>query len=156
MMRGVFATVDHRKLMELKNSGAVDAKLATVSAQIEFLKLRREIKLAREGSRKKGFFSWLFDVTLPIDKQVDLMFPTRAELVNHLLAVSTPSPLCPITEKQRERMLFLDKAAAYCLEAEVILGMFKRHHEIIVDRDTSEVVEWIIQNQKNLRSLKEV
>lgn len=152
MEKGIFATVEHRKLMELKNCGATDDSRLEDLAQLAFLELKGLIKERRAGKEEKGFFARVFNLRLPVDKEVDLMFTTREELIDHLSAIEVPSELCPITEEERENFFFLDRAARYAKEGQKVLDMFKRHHDVIVDSDRSLVVEWILQNHNRVRA----
>lgn len=153
MDKGIFATVEHRKLMELKNCGAVCPDLLEARAQMAFLGLRSNIKYVRARDREKKGFLWkLLNSPLPVDTEVDLMFSTRQELVEHIEAIEVPSELCPLGEDQKEDLLFLDRAARYAKEAQKVLDMFKRHHEVIVDSDRSLVIEWILQNSTRIRA----
>ncbi|QYC52442.1 ATP-dependent Clp endopeptidase, proteolytic subunit [Salmonella phage SSBI34] len=150
--QGIYATVEHRKLMELKNSGAVDSDQLELLANIKFCHIKSEIKsIRRQQKEDKGWFFKLMDLSLPIDQEVDLMFTTRQELVDHLVAIDVPSDLCPITDTDKEEFLFFDRAARYAAEARRVLDMFKRHHEVIVDSDRSMVIEWILQNAQRIR-----
>lgn len=150
MDKGIFATVEHRKLMELKNSGAVDVDLLIGAAYWSFVETRNLIKKNRHGSKPKGFFARFLSVG-SIDQEVDIMFETRQDLVDHLNAVNVPTTLCPITEAEKEQFLFIDRAARYGEEARKILDMFKRHHEVIVDSDRSMVIEWVLNNAPRIR-----
>lgn len=152
MDKGIFATVEHRKLMELKNCGAVDAVRLEDLADLIFYNLKDGIKERRSEETTKGFFGRLFNLRMPINQEVDLMFPKRQDLVDHLSAVDVPSDLCPITEDQKERFLTIDRAARYADEAAKILDMFKRHNEVIVDSDRSQVIEWILNNHIRIRN----
>lgn len=152
MDKGIFATVEHRKLMELKNCGATDAVALEDLARLEFVTVKDRIKEVRAVDKPKGFFARLFDLSLPIDREVDLMFGSRQELIDHLVAVDVPTDLCPITETDKERLVFIDRAAKYAIEAQKILDMFKRHHEVIVDSDRSVIIDWVLQNQVRIRA----
>lgn len=152
MDKGIFATVEHRKLMELKNCVPRPPRMEYL-ADLVFLNLKDQIKAVRGDRKSGGFFSRLFSFDMPINQEVDLMFPERKDLVSHLKALGkVPSELCPITEEERERFLFLDRAALYSEEAEKVLDMFKRHHEVIVDSDRSQLIDWIIQNNVRIRN----
>lgn len=152
MDKGIFATVEHRKLMELKNCGVVDAERMEDLAELLFFNLKEEVKEKRAGEAPKGFFQHLFNLRMPVNQEVDLMFPNRQDLVDHLSAIDVPSDLCPITEEQKERFLTIDRAARFAGEAQKVLDMFKRHHEVIVDSDRSQVIEWILQNHIRVRT----
>lgn len=153
MERGIFATVEHRKLMELKNSGAVDADTLEMLAHNKFRKVKAAIVAGRKiNEEKKSRILRFLTLTLPIDQEVELMFTTRQELVSHLDAVEVPTRLCPIDKEMKESLLFLDRAALYAQEAREVLDMFRRHNEVIVDPDRSTVVEWILQNAHKVRS----
>lgn len=152
MDKGIFATVEHRKLMELKNSGAVDAEGLEQLAETIFLDIKEEIILIRKQRANTGFWYNLFSLSLPVEKEVEIMFSSREELVDHLSEIDVPSELCPITKETKELFLFVDRAARYAGEAQKILDMFKRHHEVIVDSDRSQVIEWILQNQIRVRT----
>lgn len=151
MDKGIFATVEHRRLMELKNCGAIDATVLSGLAELMFINVKEDIKVRRE-TVKQNWFSRLVSFDLPVDQQVELMFPERKDLVLHLSEVDVPTELCPIDESSKQRLLFLDRAALYACEAQKVLDMFKRHHEVIVDSDRSLVIEWILQNQAAIRS----
>ena len=152
MDRGIFAVVEHRKLMELKNCGAVDADRLEGLARLRFSMLKEEIKEIRGRTDKDiGWFRKLVSLTMPIDKEVDLMFGTRKELVDHLSAVDVPTDLCPLTQTQKDEFLFIDRAAMYAVEARKILDMFKRHNEVIVNSDHSVVIDWLLQNSYKIR-----
>ncbi|QUL77193.1 hypothetical protein A71_36 [Escherichia phage A7_1] len=154
MDKGMYATVDHRKLMELKNCGAIVPDRIEEIATALFEELRFGIKTLRKNNDEyRGWFSRLFLGSLSIDQEVDIMFSTRAELIEHLSAIEVPSKLCPITEELKEQIIFLDRAALYTAEAAKILDMFKRHHEVIVDSDHSVVVDWVLQNATRIRTL---
>lgn len=152
MDQGIFATVEHRKLMELKNCGATDATRLEDLANEAFLNIKGFITAVRRQEVKKGFLHRLFNLSMPIEQEVDLMFTNRQELVDHLVSVKLPTKLCPITNEDRDNLLFIDRAAAYAVEAQKVLDMFKRHHEVIVDSDRSLIIEWILQNQNRIRA----
>lgn len=152
MDKGIFATVEHRKLMELKNCGAVDAARLEDLAEVLFLDMKEEIIAVRKLHVKTGFFARLFNLSMPVEQEVALMFSKREELIEHLTAIEVPSDLCPVTAESKEKILFIDRAARYAAEAQKILDMFKRHHEVIVDSDRSQVIEWILQNHVRVRT----
>lgn len=152
MDKGIFATVEHRKLMELKNCGAVDAARLEDLAEVLFLNMKEEISAIRKLSVKTGFFARLFNLSMPVDQEVALMFSKREELIEHLTAIEVPSDLCPVTTEDKEKLLFIDRAARYAVEAQKVLDMFKRHHEVIVDSDRSQVIDWILQNHVRVRA----
>lgn len=153
MERGIFATVEHRKLMELKNSGAVDADTLEMLAQDVFKEVKASIVKARkEKEHSKSAIVRFLTLSLPMEKEVELMFTTRQELVDHLSAVEVPTRLCPINAELKEKLLFIDRAALYAYEAREVLDMFRRHNEVIVDPDRSVVIEWILQNSWKVRS----
>lgn len=152
MDKGIFATVEHRKLMELKNCGAVDAARLEDLAELLFLDMKEEIIAIRKLHVKAGFFARLFNLSMPVDQEVSLMFSKREELIEHLTAIEVPSELCPVTEESKEKILFIDRAARYAAEAQKVLDMFKRHHEVIVDSDRSQVIDWILQNHVRVRT----
>lgn len=152
MDKGIFATVEHRKLMELKNCGAVDAARLEDLAEVLFLDMKEEIIAVRKLHVKTGFFARLFNLSMPVEQEVTLMFSKREELIEHLTAIEVPSDLCPVTAESKEKILFIDRAARYAAEAQKILDMFKRHHEVIVDSDRSQVIEWILQNHVRVRT----
>ncbi|AFH21106.1 hypothetical protein CL97_gp222 [Cronobacter phage CR9] len=152
MDKGIFATVEHRKLMELKNCGAVDAARLEDLAEVLFLNMKEEIIAVRKLDTKKGFWGRLFNLSMPVEQEVPLMFSTRQELVDHLSEIEVPSLLCPVTEEAKERLVFVHRAAKYAEEAVKILDMFKRHHEVIVDSDRSQVIDWILQNHVRVRT----
>lgn len=151
MDKGIFAAVEHRKLMELKNCGAVDADRLEGLAELLFLNMKEEIIAVRKITVKKGLWSWL-SPSMSIEQEVNLMFSTREEIVDHLSDIDVPSELCPVTAEAKERLIFVDRAARYAAEAQKILDMFKRHHEVIVDSDRSQVVDWILQNHTRIRT----
>lgn len=155
MEKGIFATIDHRKLMVLKNCGILEIdRLEQLASQV-FISLKCKIKDVR--LEKQGSKSWLDKLltfqAYPIQQEVDMMFSNRTELVDHLSEINVPSELCPITQEEKDELILVDRAVRYVKEAEKILDMFKRHHEVIVDTDHSVVVEWVIQNAPNIRSL---
>lgn len=153
MDKGIFATVEHRKLMELKNCGAVVPERLEELADLAFIGLKGVIKNVRSQARgEQGFFARMFSTAMTVDQEVDLMFTTREELIDHLSAVEVPTDLCPLTDPQKEDLIFLDRAARYSLEASKILDMFKRHHEVIVDSDRSLVIEWVLLNSNRIRA----
>ncbi|QQG33513.1 hypothetical protein [Pectobacterium phage PcCB7V] len=152
MDKGIFATVEHRKLMELKNCGAVDAERLEDLTELLFLNMKEEIIALRKQNVKTGFWYKLFNLSMPIDQEVNLMFSKRQEIVDHLSDIEVPSELCPVTSEAKDRLLFIDRAARYAVEAQKILDMFKRHHEVIVDSDRSQVIEWILQNHIRVRT----
>lgn len=152
MDKGIFAAVEHRKLMELKNCGAVDAARLEDLAELLFLNMKEEIIAVRKLHVKTGFWYKLFNLSMPVEQEVELMFSKRQEIVDHLSDIEVPSELCPVTAETKERLLFIDRAARYAKEAQKILDMFKRHHEVIVDSDRSQIVEWILQNHIRIRS----
>lgn len=153
MDKGIFATVEHRKLMELKNCGAVHPERLEELAAMIFIGLKGCIKNTRGQERnQQGFFKKIFESAIHIDREVDLMFTTRGEFIEHLDSVRVPTVLCPISEDQKEQLLFVDRAARYAAEAAKILDMFKRHHEVIVDSDRSVVIEWLLQNSARIRT----
>lgn len=152
MGRGIFATVEHRKLMELKNCGAVDVDALELLATIKFESVKETIiHVRKKAKREKGAFQRFFDLSLPVAREVEMMFTTRPELVEHLNAVEVPTRLCPVTQSIKDDFLFFDRAARYSLEAREILDMFKRHHEVVVDPERSAVVDWILQNSQRIR-----
>lgn len=151
MDKGIFATVEHRRLMELKNCGAIDAVQLAGLAELMFIDIKGVIKVRRAGV-KQSWIARLLSSDLPMEQQVDLMFPERKDLVLHLSEIDVPSELCPIEDEVKQRFLFLDRAARYAREAHKVLDMFKRHHEVIVDSDRSLVIEWVLQNQAAIRS----
>lgn len=151
MDKGIFATVEHRRLMELKNCGAIDCVQLAGLAELMFFDIKDAIKERRASGEKKSWFYRLVSCDLPIEQQVDLMFPERKDLVLHLSEVDVPSELCPIEDDLKKRFLFLDRAARYAREAQKVLDMFKRHHDVIVDSDRSLVIEWVLQNQAAIR-----
>lgn len=152
MDKGIFATVEHRKLMELKNCGAVDAARLDDLAEVLFLNMKEEIVAVRKLHVKAGFLSRLFNLSMPIEQEVALLFSKREELIEHLAAIEVPSDLCPVTAESKEKILFIDRAARYAIEAQKVLDMFKRHHEVIVDSDRSQVIDWILQNHVRIRT----
>lgn len=152
MDRGIYATVEHRKLMELKNCGVLSEERLEQLAQSIFIGVRAEIKDAREMAEdNRGFFARLFSLELPIRHQVVLMFPDRATLTEHLVAVDVPTHLCPITEESKEQMIFASRAEVFGESARKVLDMFKRHHDVVVDSDRSLAIEWILQNAGRIR-----
>lgn len=153
MERDIFAVIEHRKLMELKNSGAVDAYTLDMFAEEIFKKVKAEIVAVRKSREKdKSKLARFFSFSFSIEKDVDLMFTTRGELVSHLSAVEVPTRLCPISQELKDQLLFIDRAALYAHEAREILDMFKRHNEVIVDQYLSTVVDWILQNAYKVRT----
>lgn len=152
MDSGIFATVEHRKLMELKNCGAVCPAELEDKAQLAFIEVKDKIKEVRkESNGKKHFLIRLVQPTMPVEREVDLMFETRQELIDHLVMVDVPTELCPILQEEKEHLIFLDRAARYASEGQKILDMFKRHHDVIVDSDRSLIVEWLLQNSQKIR-----
>ena len=91
MDKGIFATVEHRKLMELKNCGAVDAARLEDLAELLFLDMKEEIINVRKLRVKPGFWAKLFDLSMPVEQEVHLMFSKRQELVDHLADIEVPS-----------------------------------------------------------------
>lgn len=154
MERGIFAVVEHRKLMELKNSGAVDVEVLEELAQTAFESVKAVIVQERKNERaKKSLIAKFFSNAISIDREVELMFTTRQELVDHLAVVDVPSRLCPISEDLKESLLFIDRAALYAREARQVIDMFRRHNEVIVDPDRSAVIDWVLQNSGRVRNL---
>lgn len=153
MERGIFATVEHRKLMELKNSGAVDADTLEMLANEVFKETKAAIVAARKVAEKnKSLLVRILNFSLPVEKEVELMFTTRCELVDHLDAVEVPTQLCPINQEMKDRLIFVDRAALFAQEGREVLDMFKRHDEVIVDPELSVVIDWILQNAWKIRS----
>lgn len=153
MDKGIFATVEHRRLMELKNCGAVDVDKIDEVADKAFFDLREQIINSRD--KPHTFFGNLaikLRLDLGLEDEVKLMFSFRKELIEHLQSVTLPTKLCPITDSDKERLMFLDRAYNYAVEAQKVLDMFKRHHEVIVDSDRSLVIDWILQNSARIRS----
>lgn len=155
MDKGIFAAVDHRKLMILKNCGAVHPEKLEEKAESSFRAVRRTIIDVRQLEGGKGLTSWFGGIA--VDQAVKLMFPAREDLVEHLVAVKDklPTPLCPVSREDTDRLLFVDRAARYTAEAAKVLDMFRRHHEVIVDSDRSRVIEWVLDNQEEIRKLLE-
>lgn len=153
MNRGIYATLEHRKLMELKNCGAaVDEELMDIEASLRYARLRKKIIETRLLHR--GNQSWLerlMDFSLPVEKEVEIMFGTKEDLADHLKDIVVPSGLCPITTEEKDDFLFFMRAARYSKEARKVLDMFKRHHEVVVDADRSLIVEWVLQNAQKIR-----
>jgi hypothetical protein len=153
--KGMFGTVEHRKLMMLKNCGILEIERLEQLANQVFISLRYKIK--DERLLKQENKSWLDKLltfgAYPISQEVDIMFSNRDELVNHISEIVVPSELCPISQEDKDELILVDRAVRYVKEAEKILDMFKRHHEVIVDSDHSVVVEWVIQNAPNIRNL---
>lgn len=153
MDKGIFATVEHRRLMELKNCGAVDVSKIDETADKAFIDLRQLITDNRV--KPATFFGRLavkLRLNFEMEDEVKLMFSVRKDLVDHLQAVNLPTNLCPITDADKERLMFLDRAYNYAIEAQKVLDMFKRHHEVIVDSDRSLIIDWILQNSARIRS----
>lgn len=154
MAQVLMAVVEHRKLMELKNSGVVKTQLLTDKADVAFYDLRDLIISERQAKEKpkgvlrllgvKGFNSHM-------ERDVCLMFDTRQALVDHLIAVEVPTRLAPVTEEAKKEFLFLDRAARYAAEAEKVLGLFKLHNEVMVDSDTSFLINWLLSNTQRIR-----
>lgn len=152
MDRGIYATVEHRKLMELKNCGVLDEDRLKQLSRSVFITVREEIKDAREKAEENlGLFSRVFSLNLPVRKQVDLMFPDLQHLLEHLNEVDVPTELCPITESSKESLVFASRAEVYAESARKVLDMFKRHHEVVVDSDRSLAIDWILQNSGRIR-----
>lgn len=157
MGRGIYAVIEHRKLMELKNCGAIDDVTLESLAEKTFKETKDLIVEGREAvktptSRLKALIS----LELPLKKEVNLMFPQRGDLVDHLNAVVVPTPLCPISEEAKQKLLFIDRAAYTTKIAREVLEMFRRHNEVFVDPERSAAVEWVLQNANNIREqLKE-
>jgi hypothetical protein len=72
-------------------------------------------------------------------------------LVEHLLCVDVPTKLVPVTQDEKDLLLFLDRASRYSVESRLVLDMFRRHNEVIVDSDTSLVVDWVLRNAPRIR-----
>ena len=155
MEKGIFATVEHRTLMSLKNSGAVDVNELELLLLTTFLDLRHKIIDAREErAESRGFITRLLSLG-DIRQEVKIMFETPDDLVFHLKAIDVPSELCPITEEDKQLLLFADRAYKSAVEVRKVLDMFRRHHEVIVDEERSEIIDWVMTNAPRIRELLE-
>jgi hypothetical protein len=65
--------------------------------------------------------------------------------------VDVPTTLAPISQDEKDLLLFLDRAVHYSKESRAVLDMFRRHNEVIVDSDTSLVVDWVLRNAPRIR-----
>lgn len=155
MDRSLWAVTPHSRLMELKNSGAVDVSKLEDAANAVFVELKSKIVAYREEHEPQGFISRLFSGKRNMEWEVDRMFETRSELVEHLVAVTVPTALTPVSQEDKERLLFLDRASLYAAEARRVLDMFRNHNEVIVGPETSHVISWIIRNAPLVRQALE-
>lgn len=156
MTQVLMAVVEHRRLMELKNSGVVKTNLLKDKADVAFFDLRQSIIDSRLTTEKAtGVLRLLSGKTFSaaLRKDIEVMFDTRQALVDHLVAVSVPTKLAPISDAEKRELLFLDRAARYSAEADKVLGLFKLHNEVIVDGDTSHVINWLLSNTQRIRDV---
>lgn len=156
MTQVLMAVVEHRKLMELKNSGVVKPQLLTDKADVAFYDLRDMIVRSRQSTEKpKGVLRLLGSkgFNTHMERDVHLMFDSRQSLVDHLIAVDVPTRLAPISDADKKEFLFLDRAARYSVEAEKVLGLFKLHNEVIVGSDTSFLINWLLSNTQRIRDV---
>lgn len=151
MSRSLMAVVPHSRLMELKNSGAVDTNQITDAADRVFVKLIDKIIEVRKENEKPSRLARIFLAGQNVEVNVNLMFRNRSELVEHLLCVDVPTKLVPVTQDEKDLLLFLDRASRYSVESRLVLDMFRRHNEVIVDSDTSLIVDWVLRNAPRIR-----
>lgn len=155
MDRSLLAVTPHSRLMELKNSGAVDVNRLEDAADAVFLDLKRKIAEHRDATETQSLVSRIFTGKRNLVWEVDRMFETRGELVDHLLAVDVPTPLAPLSQEDKDKLLFIDRAALYAAEARRVLDLFRNHNEVIVGPDTSNIISWIIRNAQLVRNALE-
>lgn len=151
MSRSLMAVVPHSRLMELKNSGAVDTHQITTVADAVFEGLIGKIIDIREQQEKPSKWASFFCGNPNIEINVKLMFRSREEFVDHISQVDVPTILAPISQDEKDLLLFLDRAVHYSKESRAVLDMFRRHNEVIVDSDTSLVVDWVLRNAPRIR-----
>lgn len=157
MTQVLMAVVEHRRLMELKNSGVVKTNLLKDKADVAFFDLRQAIIDRRLTTEKAtGVLRLLSGKTFAaaLRKDIEVMFDTRQAIVDHLIAVDVPTKLAPVSEEEKRDLLFLDRAARYSAEADKVLGLFKLHNEVIVDGDTSHVINWLLSNTQRIRDVR--
>lgn len=154
---GLSAVVQHRKLMELKNSGIIGNDRLADLYDAKFEELIEEIVRRRiENEAPKGIMAKLFGKNFAnhMDKEVRLMFSSKSELCDHLHSVELPTTLVPLTADDVEEFLFIHRATQYVEQGRRIIDMFKRHDEVIVGEDMSLLLEWLLHNAQRIRNLK--
>lgn len=154
---GLSAVVQHRKLMELKNSGIIGNDRLADLYDAKFEGLIEEVVRRRiENEAPKGIMAKLFGKNFAnhMDKEVRLMFSSKSELCDHLHAVELPTTLVPLTADDVEEFLFIHRATQYVEQGRRIIDMFKRHDEVIVGEDMSLLLEWLLHNAQRIRNLK--
>lgn len=153
-MLDIKGIIPHRRLMELKNCGAIQPEELDILADIQYLNAMDKVV---EGllETHKGFnwrHLWFYSKTIAV---VDsrLMFSDREEMVSHLMATNGRSYLIPITDEDVFDLLFLDRAARAAAVCKEVIDCFKNCNEVIASPEVSEYVNWLINNADKVRKL---
>lgn len=146
--------IPHRRLMELKNCGAIKPDELEILADIKYLlamdKVVEGLKEANRGFNWQRL--WFYNGTAAYIES-RLMFPDRGELINHLMATNGRSYLIPISDEDVFDLLFIDRAARAAKICKEVIDCFKNCNEVIASPEVSEYVNWLINNADKVRKL---
>lgn len=150
-MVSIQGLLSHRKLMELKNSGVIEA--------VKFEELADEMyeKYIGDVARNirdlnKGIFKYLGGYSDRKAKlEARLMFSNRSELLSHMIYLSGESKFLRLTNDELNDFTLLHQAALGAQRAEAVLRCFKYSDQVLVDEDTGFHVDWMLKNAYLLR-----
>lgn len=150
----IMGVIPHRRLMELKKSGVVCPSLLEEIANDKF---KDTMELIIEGLLKhhKGF-CWhrlaMYNEVMA-RKDAELMFSTRKELIDHVLATNYSSKFIPVPTEVLEVLVFADRAALSATISAEVVNCFAHHSEVITAPHIGLNVDWVMQHQNRIRTL---
>lgn len=150
-MVSIQGLLSHRKLMELKNSGVIEAvkfdELADAAYEKYIGKVASNIK-----ELNKGIFKYLGGYSDRKAKlEARLMFSTREELLSHMIFLEGNSKFLVLTSDELNDFTLLHQAALGAERAEAVLRCFKYSDQVLVDEDTGFHIDWMLKNAYLLR-----
>ncbi|UYL84925.1 hypothetical protein pEaSNUABM56_00224 [Erwinia phage pEa_SNUABM_56] len=145
MTVGIHGILSHRKLMELKNCGAVAPEFFEEKAD-QLFNLYRLTVAGSLASQNTGFLISLFYGEKEAERDARWMFPDRRDMLEHLIYLEGNSKYITLTKEELDEFTLLHQAAIASDLAQKTLKCFKYSDQVIVDEDTGFNIDWLLKN----------